>query len=111
MKVVSNIKLANGQTVAMYYVNSSNIEAVGYIRDKRELYVEFLDGSIYCYYDVDPEIWRMFQIVESKGSFLHFYIKINDYDYDNVTGEVQTDYVGTTQNPGTPHESGYMTGF
>lgn len=109
MNLVSRIKLASGDTIAMYFVNSSNIYAVGYVKSKEELYIQFLDGSVYKYENVEPDIWRMLQIVESKGSFLHFYVKINDdtYPYTDVTGEVQIEYVGTTINPGTPHEK-YM---
>lgn len=94
----------------MFLVNSSNIYAVGYQQEKEQLYVEFLDGSIYRYNDVPESIWKKFLIVESKGSFLHFYVKINDnvYDYEDVTGEVDVTYTGYAPNPGTPHESGYM---
>lgn len=111
MKLVCNIKLSNGKTIAMYNVNSSNIYAIGYLKEEQELYIEFEDGSVYVYYGVEPEIWRMLQIVESKGSFLHYYVKINDnqYPYDDVTGIVDIKYVGTAPNPGTPHYNGYMT--
>ena len=111
MELACKIQLSNGTTVAMFTVNSSNIYAVGYIKEKEELYVEFLDGSVYVYYGVEPELWRMLQIVDSKGSFLHHYIKINDtvYQYEEITGLVNITYVGQTTNPGTPHPEGYMT--
>ncbi len=110
MKIAGRITF-DEKVIDMYLVNSSNIYAVGYDTEEEQLYVEFLNGSVYRYNNVPEDIWRKLLLVESKGSFLHFYVKINDdtYDYEEVTGEVQVDYVGNAPNPGTPHETGYMS--
>lgn len=99
-------------TVVMYSVNSSNVAYAGYDAKQRRLYIEFLDGSVYEYFDVEPEIWNGLQKADSKGSFLHWFIKINDYRYDKVSG-YGLNYTGEPMQPnvGESHENGYMTGF
>lgn len=92
----------------MYLVNSSNIYAVGYDQDALEMYVEFLDGSIYRYYDVPLDIWKGMLLVNSKGSYLHWRIKINDYDYEDVTGDITVTYRNDIPNEGESHPEGYM---
>lgn len=100
-------------TVTMYSVNSSNVAFAGYDEVKRRLYVEFQTGDVYEYYDVEKEIWDGLRKADSKGSFLHWFIKINDYRYNKVSGYVGLDYTGEPMEPnvGSPHSSGYMTGF
>lgn len=100
-------------TVTMYSVNSSNVAFAGYDEEKRRLYVEFNSGDVYEYYDVEPEVWSGMQKADSKGSFLHWFIKINDYRYNKVSGYVGLDYTGEPMEPnaGEPHPDGYMTGF
>lgn len=106
------VKLA-GYTVYMYEVDSSNVASVGYDKENELLYVEFMDGSVYRYENISPDMWQMLNIVNSKGSWLHWNIFINEdiYPFDDVTGDVDLDYVGMTTNPGVPHPDGYMTGF
>ena len=110
------VKLSD-YTVYMYDVNSSNIASVGYDGENELLYIEFLDGSIYRYENVGPDLWQMLKIVNSKGSWLHWNIVINEdaYPYDDVTGDVDIQNVGSITQiggmPGEPHENGYMTGF
>lgn len=110
---MKNIRLLFGKTIVMYDVNSSNIASAGYDASAMELYVEFLDGSLYRYHNVTPDIWSMFMVARSKGSFLHFYVKINEiYDYEEVTGEVDTEYGGSISSiggdPGEEHPDGYI---
>lgn len=97
-------------TVTMYSVNSSNVAFAGYDEEKRRLYVEFNSGDVYEYYDVEPEVWSGMQKADSKGSFLHWFIKINDYRYNKVSGYVGLDYTGEPMEPnaGEPHPDGYM---
>lgn len=104
----------SGYTVYMYEVNSSNVASVGYDRENELLYVEFMDGSVYRYENVGEDMWLLLNMVNSKGSWLHWNVFINEdvYPYDDVTGEVDIEYTGmTTTNPGEPHPGGYMTGF
>ena len=56
-------------------VASSNIASIGYNADEKVLEVEFLDGSIYHYFDISLEVHRAFMEASSKGRFLHMNIK------------------------------------
>lgn len=60
----------------MQYVDSSNIEAIGYDGNNRELHVRFLEsGETYVYEDVDEAVFQDMLQTESKGSFLNRQIK------------------------------------
>lgn len=97
--------------ITMYKVDSSNVAYVGYDSKKKRLYVEFLSGGFYEYLGVEPEIWEGLRNADSKGSFLHWFVKINDYPYSKITpvGIEYGDYL--TPNKGEKHPDGYMTGF
>lgn len=97
--------------IVMYQVNSSNIEGVGWKDNK--LYVKFLKGAVYEYENISPDLWEGLAHADSKGSWLHWWIKINsdEYPYKVVRN---FDYVIATEplpNLGRPHPRGYMTGF
>lgn len=96
-------------TVVMWKVNSSNLEYVGYDSAEQKLYVQFLTGDVYVYYGVEQEIWNGMKQADSKGSFLHFFLKVNEYRYEKIGGfmlNYSDNYL--TPNAGTPHEDGYM---
>lgn len=62
----------------MIYVDSSNIEAIGYDDAALELHVRFLkSGETYVYYAVED--WRFQELMQadSKGTFLNSQIKPN----------------------------------
>jgi len=60
----------------MIFVDSSNIEAVGYDADAQELHVRFLkSGQTYVYYAVEEWVFQEFLQADSKGSFLSTRIK------------------------------------
>lgn len=59
----------------MTYVDSSNIEAVGYDDDTQQLHVRFLWGGYYIYHDVPRHIFDGLIQASSKGSFLNREIK------------------------------------
>lgn len=59
----------------MIYVDSSNIEAIGYDVDAQELHVRFLSGAVYIYYEVPQGVFDAFVSAPSKGSFLNRDIK------------------------------------
>ena len=59
----------------MSFVDSSNIEAIGYDETSQELHVQFLSGGKYVYYDVPRELFDAFMAAPSKGSFLNREIK------------------------------------
>lgn len=59
----------------MTYVDSSNIEAIGYDDNTQELHVQFLSGGYYIYHDVPRQIFDNLMSAPSKGSFLNREIK------------------------------------
>jgi len=59
----------------MIYVDSSNIEAIGYDDDSQELHVRFLSGGSYTYHDVPRQIFDELMSAPSKGSFLNREVK------------------------------------
>jgi len=65
------------------YVASTNISSVGYDEQTQTLEVEFLNGTVYQYYNVPPNIFEQLMREGSKGRFLNTYIK-NAYPYSRV---------------------------
>jgi hypothetical protein len=60
----------------MIFVDSSNIEAIGYDSATRELHVRFLkSGDTYVYYEVEDWMFEDFQRADSKGVFFNTNIK------------------------------------
>lgn len=51
-------------------VASSNIESVGYDKEKKILCVEFKGGSVYEYLNVPNGQYNMFMQAQSKGHYL-----------------------------------------
>lgn len=103
------------KNVNMYWVNSSHVNAVGYDKETNRLYVEYADNEVYEYDNVPENMWEDLQRVDSKGSWLHWWIKINSNEFpyrlvieDDVT---LLDSGQPTPNPGQEHPDGYMTGF
>lgn len=64
----------------MTFVDSSNIEAIGYDDDTQGLHVRFLSGGYYIYSDVPREIFDDLMNAPSKGSFLNREVK-NIYQF------------------------------
>ena len=59
----------------MHYVDSTSVEAIGYDGNKLELYVRFLSGSSYVYFDVPKMVFEEFLRASSKGVYLNDNIK------------------------------------
>ena len=66
--------------VEMKCVNSSNVVAVGY--DKQKLYIEYRRGT-YVYKDVPKEKYDALLKAESKGKYLCTNIK-GTYDFERI---------------------------
>ena len=64
----------------MIYVDSSNVEAIGYDDDLQELHVQFVSGGNYIYQGVPRQIFDELMNAPSKGSFLNRQIK-NVYQF------------------------------
>ena len=65
----------------MTYVDSSNLEQIGYDGDSMELHVVFKDGSLYVYSNVPEQIFDELLVAPSKGSYLNREVK-GTYDYE-----------------------------
>lgn len=68
----------------MVFVDSSNIEAIGYDATTQELHVRFLkSGETYVYYTVEEWVFQEFMQTDSKGTYLNINIK-GRYDYGKL---------------------------
>lgn len=64
--------------------DSTNVAAIGYDRLAAQCYVDFQNGSSYCYQGVPEDIWAAFLDAGSKGSFVHNHLK-NAYETNRLT--------------------------
>ncbi|ALF52721.1 hypothetical protein ACX27_07425 [Nostoc piscinale CENA21] len=63
------------EPIAMLPVNSSMAIAVGYSESDRILQVEFHNGAVYQYAEVEPETWEDLHDADSVGEFFNQEIK------------------------------------
>lgn len=63
----------------MIYVDSSNIDQIGYDEEQGECHVIFKNGRRYVYGDVSQETWDNFRGAESHGKFLNAEFKSKGY--------------------------------
>lgn len=64
-------------------VAPSKLASVGYDCETETLEVEFLNGSIYQYYNFPEQMYARLMQEGSKGKFLYSYIR-NAYPYSRV---------------------------
>lgn len=90
-EIVADEKLVEPepQAIAMLPVSSSMANAVGYDADNEILQVEFHNGSVYQYSDVDEQTWSDLCQTNSVGSFYNNEIKGK---YRSIQIEGDTDY-------------------
>ena len=68
----------------MHFVDSSNIEAIGYDVNAQELHVRFQrSGETYVYYTVEDWVFQEFLQAGSKGAYLNAKIK-GRYEYGKL---------------------------
>lgn len=65
--------------VEMTYVDSSNIDQIGYDETESEVHVIFKKSGCYVYSEVNPEVWESFRNADSKGTFLNEEFKKKAY--------------------------------
>ena len=84
------------ETPAMQPVNSSMAKAIGYDCDRQTLQIEFNNGSVYQYTEVEQETWESLQTTDSTGRFFNREIKGNYHcqrvDAQNQVQTVTIDY-------------------
>ena len=66
------------------YVSSSNIASIGFDPDNMILEVEFLNGTVYQYYDVPQSIYDGLMAADSHGKYFAAYIKKGGFRYAQV---------------------------
>ena len=64
-------------------VASSNVASIGYDDSSQTLEVEFTNGNIYQYYNIEKNLFDSLMGAGSKGQFLNTYIK-NAHPYSRV---------------------------
>ena len=64
-------------------VSSSNIASIGYDEQNQEVYVRFLNGSLYVYKGVPLHEYENLMQAPSHGSYLHRSYK-NVYPYERI---------------------------
>ncbi|MFA4994146.1 MAG: KTSC domain-containing protein [Bdellovibrionales bacterium] len=64
-------------------VGSSNVASIGYDASSQTLEIEFTNGSVYQYYNVEQNLFDSLMSAGSKGQFLNTYIK-NAHPYSRV---------------------------
>ena len=68
----------------MQFVDSSNVEAIGYDPDAQEIHVRFFkSGETYVYYGVEEWVFQEFMQADSKGIYLNTNIK-GRYQYGKL---------------------------
>ena len=66
------------------YVTSSNIASIGYDADQMILEVEFVNGTIYQYFDVPESLYVGIMSADSHGKYLNEHIKRGGYRYERI---------------------------
>lgn len=79
-KLINNI---NQSIMKRDHVESSNIESIGYDSKSQTLEIEFLNGTIYQYFDVPETVFEEFMGADSHGKYLNANIK-GTYRYSKV---------------------------
>lgn len=64
-------------------VSSSNIASIGYDAQSETLEVEFLDGSVYQYFNVPAGTYEGLMAASSHGSYLSSHVK-GTYQYQKL---------------------------
>ncbi len=67
----------------MIPVSSSNIESIGYDEQNQQVFIRFLNGSLYVYKGVPLHEFENLRDAPSLGSYLHRNYK-NVYPYERI---------------------------
>lgn len=69
----------------MIPVSSSNLNAVGYDYDTATLRIQFLNGGLYDYMGVPPEVYDELIAAISKGQYFDQTIKKGGYPFTKLS--------------------------
>jgi len=77
-------------TIELKKVKSSNIKALGYNKELKELYVMFNNNTIYKYTPVEEHAYDSFKTTQSIGKFFYAFIKSNKlYKFEKVNPQTK----------------------
>lgn len=65
-------------------VSSSNISSIGYNVEYQILEVEFLNGSVYQYFNISQSLYQGLMNAVSHGTYLDRYIKKGRFKYKRI---------------------------
>ena len=68
----------------MIYVDSSNVDQIGFDEDQGEVHVIFKKGGHFVYSGVSGATWEDFLNAPSKGIFLNQEFKAKGYAYREI---------------------------
>lgn len=68
----------------MIPVNSSQLSKIGYTETTKTLYVEFTNGAVYSYDNVEEETFNELRDAPSVGSFFIRKIKNGSYNFTKL---------------------------
>lgn len=85
MSAVKRFLVANGIYRGTVKTRSSSIEWVRYHRGQRTLDVAFVNGSVYRYFDVQPQDVKSFLGADSLGRAFNKILR-NEFEYQLIRG-------------------------
>jgi len=65
-------------------VKSSNVSAIGYDENKKELYIKYNTNAVYKYLNVPKFIFDNMKAAKSIGKYVTEYVKCAGYSYEKV---------------------------
>lgn len=71
--------------IEMVPVTSSQVAAVGYDAEAKELRVEFVSGALYAYDDVPQSVFDNLKQSASVGSYFHSAVKNAGFSYRRIS--------------------------
>jgi hypothetical protein len=66
---------------ALTPVASSNLAGVGYDSAAGQLFVQFNNGTLYCYYRVPVAVYQGLMAAWSHGQYFNYYVRGARYPY------------------------------
>ena len=65
-------------------VNSTQIAAIGYNQNTKELFIEYKNNAVYKYINVPETVYNGILAAKSVGKYVSEYVKCAGYDYEKV---------------------------
>lgn len=79
-----SIKVSQKKIQINQVTSSSNVTGYGYDCKTKTLFVTFKGNSTYQYFQVPNLIWKEIKKADSKGKYLHTFVKKPGFSYQKV---------------------------